>query len=92
MEKLLKITTEQAMQTGLCSPNLSLAHLLRHVLACLTLNGCILSIEADSFTVQLYSHRYTHHLEYFDIELSHVHPGLVDSVHGGNQERASAHG
>ena len=50
-----------------------------------------MSIEADSFTV-LYSHRYTHHLEYFDIELSHVHPGLVDSVHGGNQERASAHG
>ena len=39
IEKLLKITTEQAMQTGLCSPNLSLAHLLRHVLACLTLKG-----------------------------------------------------
>ena len=90
IENSFGITTERTRQRGLCSPNLSLAHLLTHVLACLKLKGWILSLE-DSFTV-LYSQTYTHHLECFDIELSHVHPGLVDSVHGGNQERASAHG
>ena len=47
IENSLGITTEQARQRGLCSPNLSLAHLLTHVLAGLKLKG---------WTVQSYVH------------------------------------